>query len=164
MQNASGHQVLGGNLNFGKPGLTAGTTTTYTIATAFVYTILGVNYSKAAASNAASPTTDLNTGAAFRALSANQACLFAFCVNAAGTVSVAQGPIVDNREMGTNGTVGCACPPLPDTVACFGYLLAQADSTLVGTWTFGTNNLSSVTGMTYTFRDTFSAPTQPVTA
>jgi hypothetical protein len=37
----------------------------------------------------------------------------------------------------------------------------KAGSTLSGTWTFGTNNLSGVTGMTYTFVSVSTLPDRP---
>lgn len=164
MQNANGFGLMGGTFQLGKPGLVAGTTTTHTITTAFTYVINGKSYSKGAGSNTATPTVDVVTGAAFKGLVANQACLFVFCLNAAGTISVAQGAIVDNREIGAvGGSVGAPIPNLPDTLCPIATLLAQAGPTTVGTWLFGTNNLSGVTGLTYTFQDVFSLPVQPVT-
>lgn len=155
--------LFGGNIQLGKPGLAAGTTTTYTIGAAFNYAIAGQAYNKGTASNAASPTTDAVTGAAFRALLPDQACVFVFCVNAAGTVSVAQGPIVTLSAV-TGGLSAVHFPSLPDGLTAFGYLYAQAGTTLSGSWTFGSSNLSGVTGMTYTFRDLVLLPAQPITA
>lgn len=164
MQNASGFALMGGNFNLGKPGLTAGTTTTYTIATAFTYTLGGKSFSKGSGSNAASPTTDAVTGAAFRAVAANQACVFVFCVDSGGTVKVVQGGIVDNREISASGgSVGAPIPNLPDTLCPFGYLLLQAGPT-ASNWTFGSSNTSGATGITYTWQDVMSLPTQPITA
>lgn len=152
---AAGHVVLG------KAALAAGTTTTHTVGQ-FDYAIDGVIYRKAAAANAATPTTDALTGAAFKPLSADQACAFVFGINAAGAVAVAQSKIVKNSELGAGGTAAIELPALPDSHVAFGYLLARADTTLVGTWTFGTNNLSGVTGMTYTFRDVIAPPSQAI--
>lgn len=154
--------VQGGNLTLSKAGLAAGTTTTFTIGTTFTYAVAGALFSKASAANGASPTLDLNTGVAFKPLVADQACIFAFAVNAAGTVGVAQGPIVKNSDV-TGGLAAVQFPGIADGSTIFGYLLAQAISTLVSTWTFGANNLSGVTGMTYTFRDVMDVPGQPIT-
>lgn len=155
-------QFGGGNLALGKAGLAAGTTSTYSIGNQTDYAINGGAFRKAAASNAASPTTDGNTGKAFNALSANQTCIFLFAMDAAGNVTVAQGPLVSTLEM-AGGSAAAQFPLLGDGKTAFGYLLAQAGATLVGTWLFGTNNLSGVTGMTYTFRDVIAVPTQPIT-
>jgi hypothetical protein len=155
--------VYGGNITLGKAGLAAGTTTTYSIGTAFVYAIKGQLYSMATATNAATPVTDANTGLAFKALSANQACIFAFAVDASGNVVVAQGPIVSNLDL-TGGSGAAQFPAVNDTRQPFGYLLAQAGPTVSGTWTMGVNNLSGVTGMTYSFRDVLGMPAQPITS
>lgn len=155
--------AFGGNVTFGKAGLVAGTTTTYTIATAFPFAIAGRLFTGAAASNAATPTLDALTGLAFKGLVLNQACIFAFFMNASSVVSVAQGPIVSNLDL-TGGLAAAQFPQASDALTPFGYLLAQAGPTTVGTWLFGTNNLSGVTGLTYSFRDVMDYPAQPITS
>ena len=160
--NATG-AIFGGNLSFGKAGLAAGTTTTSTIANQTDFAIGGASFRKAAASNAATPTTDIVTGAAFRPLIANQACIFLYALDSGGTIRVAQGPIVTLSDV-TGLLSAVHFPGLPDTLAPIGYLYAQAGTTTVGTWTFGTNNLSGVTGLTYTFRDINTIPGQPITS
>jgi hypothetical protein len=155
--------LRGGSICFGKPGLTAGTTTTYTTGANFNYSIRGQMLTETAASNAASPTTDIVTGAAFLALTADRCCVFVFCVDSAGTVSVAQGPIATLSEV-TGKLAAVHFPEIPSSLCPFGYLYAQGGTTVVGTWTFGTNNLSGVTGMTYTFRDLAILPASPITA
>lgn len=162
--------VQGGNLTLGKAALAAGTTTTYTIGNTFTYANKGQLYSKASAANAASPTLDANTGVAFLPLIAGQSCIFAFCADVSGVVNVIQSLPFDLKrgifpatlDM-SNGLAVVQFPGIPDTLTPFGYLLAQASSALVGTWTFGVNNLSGVTGMTYTFRDIMDVPGQPIT-
>lgn len=162
--------VQGGNLTLGKAGLAAGTTTTYTITNTFTYSLKGQLFSKASATNAASPTTDYNTGVAFLPLSANQSCIFAFGVDSSGNVGVIQslpfdlkrGIFPSTSDM-AGGLGSVQFPGVPDALAVFGYLLAQASTALVGTWTFGANNMSGVTGMTYTFRDVMDVPAQPIT-
>lgn len=155
--------AFGGNMSLGKAGLAAGTTTTSTIANQTDYMVGGQSYRKATASNAASPTVDITGGGAFRPLIANTAAIFVYGLDAAGAIRVAQGPIVPLSDV-TGGLSAVHFPDLPDTIAPIGYLYAQAGSTLVGTWTFGTNNLSGVTGMTYTFRDINEIPAAPITA
>lgn len=154
--------AYGGNITLSKSGLSAGTTTTYNIANATTYAIKGQLYSLATAAAAATPVVDANTGVAFKPLALNQACVFAFLVNAAGVVSVAQGPITSNADL-TGGIGAAQFPGYPDTTTPFGYLLAQAGPTAVGNWTLGINNLSGVTGLTFTFRDVMDAPAQPIT-
>lgn len=156
-------QLAGGNFALGKAGLAAGTTTTYSVANQTDYAIGGVAFRKAVATNAASPTLDGNTGLAFKPLVLNQACVFVFALDAAGNVTVAQGPIVDNSAV-LGGSAACQFPGIADGKTAIGYLLAQAGPTAVGTWLFGTNNLSSVTGLTFTFRDVIALPPQPITS
>ena len=153
--------VYGGNVTLGKAGLAAGTTSTYSIGTAFTYAIKGQLYSKGTVTNGASPVTDVNTGVAFKPLAAGQACVFAFTVDAAGVVGVAQGPIASTAEM-VGGTGAAQFPATSDAVQPFGYALVQADKTLASPWTFGVGNLTGVTGLTLAFRDILAAPAQPI--
>jgi len=155
--------AFGGNICVSKAGLAAGTTTTSTIGADTNYAIAGRMYTKSSASNATTPTTDHATGAAFRALAANQACIFVYALDAAGAIKVIQGPIVSLSDV-TGKLSAVHFPGVPDDVCPIGYLYAQAGATLSGTWLFGTNNLSSVTGMTYTFRDLAVLPAAPITA
>jgi hypothetical protein len=154
-------QIFGGNVVCNKAGLAAGTTTTYSIANQTDYAIGGVAYRKASVTNGASPTVDGNTGAAFKPLVAGQACVFVFALDAAGAVSVTQGPVADNNAI-LGGAGAAQFPGIPDAKTPIGYLLAQAGATLAGNWTFGASNLSGVAGMTYTFRDVIALPPVPV--
>lgn len=154
--------AFGGNIALGKAGLAAGTTSTYSVGNAFTYAVAGRLFSLGSATNQTSPLLDANTGAAFKPLAANQACLFVFTVNAAGAVAVAQGPVGDNTAL-LGGTGALQFPGAADGFTPFGYLMAQAGPTAVGSWTFGVNNLSGVTGLTFTFRDIMDIPAQPVT-
>jgi hypothetical protein len=154
---------FGGNMNFGKPAVAAGTTTTISVVAATNYSIEGQMYAKAIAANSAAPTVDFATTRAFRPLSANQACIFVLALDSGGTLRAVQGPTVALSDV-TGITSAVHFPSVPDSVTAIAYLYAQAGTTLVGTWTFGTNNMSGVTGMTYTFRDVAMLPGQPITA
>ncbi len=145
---------------FSKAGLTAGTTTTYTTANAVVYSNRGKMYSANAATNAATPTTDADTGAAFVPLSANQGALFLFGYDTGGNIKVTQSG-VQALDVSGNFIVAPQLPAVVEGVTPFGYLVAKAGATLSGTWTFGTNNLSGVTGMTYSFQDLATLPDRP---
>jgi hypothetical protein len=146
-----------------KAGLTAGTTTTYTTANTVTYSIGSRLYSKTAVTNGATPTTDALTSAAFKPISANQISVVVFGFDATGAIKCAQG---DVQAMDASGTpiVWPSYPQLTaaDTVCPFGYLVLKAGSTVVGTFTFGTNNLSAITGMTYTFQDVAALTGRPV--
>jgi hypothetical protein len=143
-----------------KAGLTNGTTTTYTTANTVQYSIKGKAYSKTAVTNGATPTTDATTGAAFNAISANQGCAFVFGFDSSGAIKVSQGGI---QALDTSGNfiISPQFPAIPDTICPFGYLVFKGGSTLSGTWTFGSSNLSGVTGATYTFVDIQTLPDRP---
>lgn len=154
--------AYGGNITLGKAGLAAGTTTTYTIATAFAYAIKGQLFTGGAGTNVAHPTLDGATGKAFVALAPDQACIVAYFVNAAGTVSAIQGPIIQNSQL-TGGLAAAQFPQASDLLTPFAYALVQASTALVGTWLVGTNNWAGVTGLTAIFRDVMDYPAQPIT-
>lgn len=141
-----------------KAALAAGTTTTYSTTGATLYCIKGKAYSVAAKTNAATPTTDINTAAAFVGVDANKGSVFVFGYNAAGAVKVAQGSVEDLDASG-NFVIAPNFPALPEDFAPFGYLIIQAGST-ASTWTLGTSNQASATGITYTRQDVMAMPSR----
>lgn len=162
--------AVGGNIALGKAGLAAGTTTTYTIANTFTYSNNGQLYSKASATNAATPTTDAVTGLPFVPLPANASCAFFFCVDTSGNVKVVQSlpkylaKGIFPQTLDISGGYDAVQPPvIPDSLTPFGYVLAQAISTLAAPFVFGTGNLAAgTTGLTLTFRDIMDN-IQPIT-
>lgn len=147
-------------LNFTKAGLTAGTTSTITTTATLQYMNKGKSYSKTAITNGATPTTDAQTGVAFPPLSANQGTVVLLGLDTSGNLVASQGQI---QALDVNGSfiLSPNFGELKDTHTPFGYIVLQAGATLSGTWTFGVNNLSSVTGMTYTFVDIGALPPRP---
>ena len=143
-----------------KAGLTAGTTTTYTTTGAVVFSNRGKMYSAPAATNVATPTTDADTGNLFAPLSANQGCVFLFSYNTTNQLNVTQSNI---QALDVTGKflIAPQMPAIANLTTPFGYLVASGGSTLVGTWVFGTSNLSGVTGMTYAFQDLMTLPDRP---
>lgn len=150
----------GSNFCTTKAGLSAGTTTTLTTANTSLGSINGKAFSKAAAANAATPTTDFGTGLAFLPISPNQGSVFIIAYDAAGNLRVLQYQVTA-LDVGGNFIYQPLFPALPDTVYPVGYIVVKAGATAVGTWTFGTNNLSGVTGLTYTFVDVMMLPARP---
>ena len=148
-------------LALGKAGLSAGTTTTLTLGNTLDFAIKSRAYQKAAASNAASPTTDRNTGVAFTALAASQACAFAVCLDSGGSYRVYQGPIVDLDANG-NYAVAPEFPGVKDTDCIIAGVVAKNGST-GSAWTFGSSNWTA-TGMTATFVDLIGTPDRPFTS
>ena len=143
-----------------KAALAAGTTTTYSTTGTTLYCIKGKAYSKGAVTNGATPTTDIVDGLAFTGITANQGTVIVFGYDSGGTIRCAQGE-VQALDVSGNFINSPQFPATPDTVCPFGYLIAKGGSTLSGTWTFGSSNLSSVTGMTYTFVDVMTLPDRP---
>ncbi len=125
---------------FAKAGLAAGTTTTLTSANQVDYCIKGKMYRKATATNEATPTTDVTTGAAFVALAAGFGSVFVTCRDSSGNLKVAQGGVeaLDNQG---NFIRAPQFPSVPDTVCPYGYIVVKAQTGAV-TWTFGSSNLA----------------------
>lgn len=154
--------LAGGNFVTTKAGFAAGTTTTTTTANTTIYSLAGKAYSAAAASNAATPTTDALTGAAFVGVAANKGSIFAFCRDAAGNIKVVQGD-VKSLDVSGNFIDAPQFPIIPDTLACYAYLVIKCGST-ASTWTMGSSNMSGATGVTYAFVDVLTLPVRPQVA
>jgi hypothetical protein len=135
-----------------KASLAAGTTTTISTTGTTTYAIQGKAYTKSAITNGATPTTDAATGAAFTGITASQGTVVVVGLDASGNVKAAQGSVQALDSAG-NFINAPQMPYVPDTMCPIGYIVLKGGSTLSGTWTFGSSNLSSVTGMTYTFVD-----------
>jgi hypothetical protein len=91
---------------------------------------------------------------------ANQGTIVVICLDAAGNVKAVQGGV---QALDVSGQLhpGARDAGDPRHLCPIGYIVLKGGSTLVGTWTFGTNNLSGVTGMTYTFVDLIGMPARP---
>lgn len=165
---------------FSKASLAAGTTTTISTTGTTTYAIKGKFYTKTAITNGATPTTDFATGASFLPipipntapnLGLGYASIYTVGLDSSGNTKVVQGSIValdvsgnfiNAPQFGALGGVG-----IDSTTTDFcpiGYIIVKLGSTAVATWTFGTNNLSGVTGVTYTFVDIATLPDRPQTA
>jgi hypothetical protein len=142
----------------------AGTTVNLSVAT--TYSIRGKMYSKAASNTEATPTTDINTGAAFLPVNDLKASIFVLCLNSSGALKVAQGKVLDTDAAG-NVLGAFEFPAIPDDLCPIGYLTVKASSAYVATttgWLFGTHNTSGVTGITYAFTNVSTLPDRPATA
>jgi len=143
-----------------KAGAAAGTTTTLTTANTTLFCIKGKAYSKAAAANAATPTSDFTTGAAFVGIPINYGCAFVLSYDSGGTLRVSQGPLQALDPSG-NFINAPQFPIVPDTVCPFAYLITKVGAT-GATWTFGASNLAGPpTGVSHTFVDVFTLPDRP---
>lgn len=143
-----------------KVTLAAGTTTTISNTGTITYMIRNFMYTKSAITNGATPTTDAVTGLAFTPLTANKGTVVVIMLDTAGAIKAAQGSIVD-LDAGGAMTLAPQFPSVPSNMCPIGYIILKAGSTLSGSWTFGSSNLSGVTGMTYTFRDIGNIPERP---
>lgn len=132
-------QAIGGTFAGGCAALTGltGAATTYSTS-AFSPVIRGKSFAKAAVAGGATPTTDAVSGAAMT-LVANQAAVFVWGVNAAGTVQVLKGATVSYTDTSA-GSTEVKLPAIPDTFCPFAYVVIKAGSTVSGTWTFGSSN------------------------
>lgn len=155
-------QNLVSNFCTTKAGLAVGTTTTTTTANASLYCIAGKAYTAAAAPNAATPTSDAVTGAAFTALALNEAGVFAICLDTSGALKIVQGGIVDYTDAGTYAEAP-KLPAIPDTLCPIGLEFVKVIST-GSAWTMGDNYQASQTGITKTFVDLMVMPQRPITA
>lgn len=153
-----------------KATLAAGTTTTYSTTGTTVYAIAGKAYSTAAKTNVATPTVDIVDGLAFTPVTfpasasvGGTGSIFVFCFDSGGTLRVAQGT-VEALDLLGNFINAPQFPIIPDTVCPFGYLVVKLGATAVANWTFGSSNLSAVTGVTYAFQDLVTLPSRPQVA
>lgn len=144
-----------------KAGFAAGTTVTFTTANAVLYSLDGEMLSFAAQTNAAQPSTDANTAAAFVGVPINKGCIFIYGVQA-GAIAVVQGPLAD-LDAGGNFILAPEYPAIPETFVPFAELIIKVGST-GSTWTLGSSNSASVTGVTYTRKDLSVLKSRPHTS
>ena len=115
-------------------GFVLGTTSTFTTTATTTGVINGLfGTGLAAQTNAATPTLDATTGAAFVPLTANQATVLVWGVNAAGAIKLAQGQIVPT-ETGVTTTAGAFItapqfPMTPDDFVPVAYNLVRTSPT-----------------------------------
>jgi hypothetical protein len=144
--------------------LVAGTTSTLSNTGTINYCIGGKAYSKAAMTNQATPTTDVNTGLAFVPVTPNTGCAFVIGLNAAGALVVAQGGLQALDVIG-NFIVSPSFPAIPDNFCPISYEIIKAGATAsAGGWIFGTSNQAAVTGITYSLVELMTLPARPQVA
>lgn len=148
-----------------KVTLAAGTTTTISNTGTTVFCIKGKAYSKAAMSNAATPTTDAATGSAFVAVAASKGCIHVVGLDSSGAVKVVQGNIesLTTEADGANASFIKAptFPVLPDTVCPIGYIVTKVGAS-GSSWTFGSSNLAGPpSNVLHTFVDICMIPGRP---
>lgn len=154
----------GVTMNQTNASLSLGTTSTYTTA-ATTQCSIGGKYGTtlAAQTNTASPTTDAATGAAFRALTANQATVLVWGVNLAGAIQLAQGSI-EPTVTGVTTTAGAFInapqfPALPDDFCPIAYTLVRTSPT-GNAFTPGSTSWTA-SGITCATRNIATLPDRP---
>lgn len=167
--------------------LAAGTTTTLSSTNAATFGIKGKAYVQGSAwTNQATPTTDFSTGNAFIPIpiplsspnlpgvpnsAAGYGCVFTVGLDHSGTMRVAQGQIAaldGNGAFITAPQFGGVGPDGSGTTdndfVPIAYIIVKLGASAVATWTFGSSNMSSVTGVTYIFQDLITLPDRPQTS
>lgn len=152
-----------------KAGLTNGTTTTFSFtANPLQYVINGKFYSKATQTNAATPTTDGNTGVAFLPVSAGYGCAYVWAYDASGAVKVYQGPITALTTIAADGAncafgLAPAFPSVPGNAAPFGYTIVKVGSSGAA-HTMGSTSLASGSNISVAHQDVSTLPDRPQVA
>lgn len=151
-----------------KAGLSNGTTTTFSFtASPLQFAIRSKAYSKAAQTNAATPTTDAGTGAAFVPVPANSGSVFVWGYDAAGSLKVYQGQIqaLDGIADGANARFVTApqFPAIPDTVAAFAYTIVKVGAS-GSAFSFGSVALVSGANVGVIHQDIIALPDRPQVA
>lgn len=152
--------------SFANVALVAGTTSTYTTTVTSNASIRGYwATALTAQTNTASPTTDVNTGLAFRPLTPNQATVLVWGINTAGAIQLIQGTIVSTLPGVTTTPGGFNLAPqfpsLPDDFVALAYTLVRTAPS-AATWTPGTSAWAA-SGVTSLFRNVSTLPERPQT-
>lgn len=151
--------------NFASAAAVAGTTSTFTSTVTTNACINGKFCTTLAAqTNAATPTTDATTGAAFKPVPPNSCCSIVFGINAAGTLLMAQGPIIDTT-VGVTTTVGALArdpqwPALPDNFVALAYTVVRTAPS-AAPWTPGTGTWTASGVSASTFQNVVQLPNRP---
>lgn len=150
-------------LAFVKVTLAAGTTTTLSNTGTIPYCIRGKAYSKGAMTNNATTTTDALTGVAFLPVPANFGSVYLVGLNAAGTLVAVQGTVTPLRSDTGLFIQAPQFGGVPLDFCPIGYIVIKAGSTASSApgWRYGTDNMSGVTGIVYTFVDVCGMPDRP---
>lgn len=148
-------------------GCAAGTTTSFTTATTRAGVINGKFTSTLAAGTdaAITPTSDLNTGAAFVPITPNKCAAVVFGIIAAGTLAAVQGPLEDTYA-GVTTTVGAfknppQFPPTPDTFCPIAYTIIRVAPSGGNGFVVGTTQWAASSMSAATFQNVATLPARP---
>jgi hypothetical protein len=155
----------GATRNQSNCGFVLGTTSTYTTTATTTAVIDGVfGTGLTAQTNTASPTTDASTGAAFVALTDNQATVLVYGVTLAGAIALCQGSI-EATEVGVTTTAGAFIkapqfPALPDDFCPIAYGLVRTAPSAAD-FTPGTTSWTATGVTASTFKNISVLPARP---
>lgn len=160
-------QFPGLTINLANAGAVAGTTNTFTTTAATVPVIRG-KFGTALGvltNSATTPTTDVNTGAAFATILPNKTAAIVFGTNAAGTLKAVQGPIIDT-ETGVTTTVGAFIhapqwPAIPDDFCPFAYTIVRVAPSATSGFILGSTSWAASGISCTTFKNIAVLPDRP---
>lgn len=140
-----------------------GAETVHDTTVALHFFIKGKGYTKSGTNaDQTTPTTDVNTSAAFTALTGTtttgQGTVFVWGYDSSGVVKVAQGTI-ETVDAAGNFLQCPQFPVIPDTICPFAYSVSKYYGT-AGTWTFGTSNWNA-SGHTHAIVNVGVLPDRP---
>lgn len=151
------------NLCLTSAGITglSGAATTFSTGGTKTFMLNGDLYTRAAFAGAATPTTDVNTGVAFRTLAVNQGSVYVWLLEGSGgTIRVAQGSI-EQLDSAGNFLNAPQFPQIPDGAVAIAYSVVRAGSTYAGSgFRFGSDNWNT-TGITIASRNVGLLPPRP---
>jgi hypothetical protein len=157
--------TYGITLNLASAAAVAGTTSTFT-STVTTNCVINGKFATtlAAQTNAASPTTDANTGLAFNALAPNQTCALVYGVNAAGALRLVQGQVIA-CGVGVTTTVGPLTsepqfPALPNDFCPLAYTIVRTAPSAAA-WVPGTGSWTASGVSASTFQNVAMLPARP---
>lgn len=152
-------------MNLASAAAVAGTTSTFT-STVTTNCVINGKFATTlgAQTNAASPTTDANTGLAFNALQPNQACALVFGQNAAGALKLVQGQIIATLA-GVTTTPGALIndpqfPALPNDFCPLAYTIVRTAPSAAA-WIPGTGSWAASGVSASTFQNVAQLPARP---
>jgi hypothetical protein len=161
-------QLMPLTLPLSKPGFVAGTTSTFTTGGAINFMIRGKIFQAATQTNVASPTTDFGTtnNLAFLPVPANFGSIYLFGFDHNPTPRAIQGGVLALSPVNNLFLQAPQFGGIPLDFCPFGYLVIKAGPTASASpgWRLGIDNMSGVTGITYTFVDAGSMPDRPQVA
>lgn len=155
----------GNTFNLSNCGAVAGTTSTFTSTSTTTAVINGkFGTTLAAQTNAASPTVDGATNAAFNPVPPSNCCALVFGVTSGGVLQLCQGKVIPN--LGGSGTTAGALtidpqfPGLPNDFCPLAYTIVRT-APGAAAWTPGTSSWTASGVIATVFQNVAQLPNRP---